>query len=104
MMAGLNRTLRIVLAASISLLLLPCFGFGAFGFLASGEPGPGSSVFRISYTVFLLVMAVACFFLWKTALRRYPTDHVGTCSGCGYDLRGITEGRCPECGASIAAG
>lgn len=27
--------------------------------------------------------------------RKEPTD----CPGCGYDLRGLTPGPCPECGA-----
>ncbi len=98
MMTGLRRSFRIALAASISVMLLPCFGFGAFGFLASGESGSGMLWFRIGYSFHLLLIGVGCFFLWKSALRRYPTDDVGACMGCGYSLKGTTEPRCPECG------
>jgi hypothetical protein len=98
MMSGLSRPIRIVLAGSISLLLLPCFGFGVFGFLASGEPGSGTLFFRIGYSFHLLLIGIGCVFLWKSALRRYPTDNLGGCMGCGYSLKATTEPRCPECG------
>ena len=26
----------------------------------------------------------------------------GQCSQCGYDVRGVTSGKCPECGAGLA--
>lgn len=27
---------------------------------------------------------------------------MGVCSGCGYDLRGLTQATCPECGRALA--
>jgi uncharacterized paraquat-inducible protein A len=35
-------------------------------------------------------------------LRQYLQDHgVAVCLRCGYDLRGQTEPRCPECGTEF---
>jgi len=35
-------------------------------------------------------------------LRQYLSDHgIPICQKCGYDLRGQTEPRCPECGAAF---
>ena len=42
---------------------------------------------------------------WVTAkcraLRSARKPQAGSCANCGYDLRGLPEPRCPECGASI---
>jgi hypothetical protein len=35
--------------------------------------------------------------------RRSPRD-AGTCAQCGYDLRGLTSSRCPECGTPFEKG
>ncbi len=35
-------------------------------------------------------------------LRRQPVNMgIPVCTGCGYDLRGNTSGRCPECGVQV---
>jgi hypothetical protein len=39
------------------------------------------------------------FFRRVAKLRR--RKRMGLCLSCGYDLRGIDSGRCPECGASV---
>jgi len=34
--------------------------------------------------------------------RRWRRKRRGECIGCGYNLTGLSEGRCPECGRGIA--
>ncbi len=45
-----------------------------------------------------LVCGLAVFLLFKK--RRFPIGH---CQKCGYDLRTLTHGRCPECGLHFDA-
>ena len=103
MMVNISRPVRITLAVVITLSLTPCLGFGIFGFLASGEPGGNSTMFRIGYTTFLLIQLAAIFLLWRVALRTWRCDRPDVCKGCGYDLRGKKTGPCPECGRGPAA-
>lgn len=35
--------------------------------------------------------------------RRKPPDGITRCGWCGYDLRGASEARCPECGSRVGA-
>lgn len=37
-----------------------------------------------------------------TLLRSYLSHHDTPCPGCGYNLRGLGQGSCPECGDSIS--
>lgn len=45
----------------------------------------------------LMASATALWLLWRVGFERRQLALVGRCSGCGYDLAGIT-GPCPECG------
>ena len=36
--------------------------------------------------------------LWFVRLTSDPRVAEGRCARCGYDLQGLTEPRCPECG------
>jgi hypothetical protein len=49
------------------------------------------------WTLFLLSAAVAICF-WSRA----PRVRRGYCASCGYNLRGLREPRCPECGTAFA--
>jgi len=74
---------------------LACFTGDAFFYvLVYGMPGAFS------------VLGVA--FAWWALLRKPGTlKHAlrpNECLNCGYDLRGNTTGRCPECNAGIAKG
>lgn len=40
-----------------------------------------------------------CAVLWRLARRRYPDGH---CEHCGYNLHGLIDPRCPECGRVYA--
>jgi len=44
---------------------------------------------------FLLIAFPTGFLLWSDYKRGKPGD----CAACGYDLKGNTSGKCPECGA-----
>ena len=37
---------------------------------------------------------------WRLSRRGFAIDH---CSECGYDLRGLSSGKCPECGGGFVA-
>lgn len=47
----------------------------------------------------IIVAGVINFFLFDRAVVRERTGF--RCRGCGYDLQGQVEGRCPECGAKF---
>ncbi|MCL4197837.1 MAG: hypothetical protein KJZ69_10130 [Phycisphaerales bacterium] len=50
--------------------------------------------------VALIVTAVSSLILyvaWRAAVNAF-TCAAGTCDGCGYDLTGLAQPRCPECG------
>ena len=102
MLFHVPRWARLLLAIAITLLFLPCMGFGVFGFLASGEPGVNTTWFRVLYSVFLILLVGGIAGAWWFALHRFEADRKpGACSRCGYDLQGILEQRCPECGALV---
>ena len=64
--------------------------------------------------VVVFVTAVTCgcggfVTLWRKRIRRrlrIALNQLGvrTCLQCGYDLRGLTESRCPECGTPFEPG
>ena len=69
--------------------------------------------FGLSLWLACAIIIASCAFLGATAslffwhrpyirfLRQYLQDHGKTvCLKCGYDLRGQTEPRCPECGCA----
>ncbi len=94
--------IRVAAAAILTLLALPCLGFGVFGMLASFEVTGTERWTAIAiYAAFELGILVAAVFVWRWALR--PMRIPGTCMSCGYQLRGIAPDRCPECGATIEA-
>lgn len=48
-----------------------------------------------------LMLSALCLALPPLVTRRHRATR-GLCLGCGYDTRGNTSGRCPECGAIVA--
>lgn len=47
----------------------------------------------------LFALAIPVVREWHSIVRR-NRGHEGLCPNCGYDLRGNTSGRCPECGSA----
>ncbi|MCC6969722.1 MAG: hypothetical protein IT434_05820 [Phycisphaerales bacterium] len=48
----------------------------------------------------LLVLLIVIGGAWRLSRRVCPAGH---CSACGYDLRGLGSGKCPECGEGFLA-
>ncbi|MCC6661142.1 MAG: hypothetical protein IT437_09680 [Phycisphaerales bacterium] len=57
------------------------------------EVGPGHIKIPLAGLALFLALPPAGLLAWRRT-RRLP----GECTACGYDLRGIAEGACPECG------
>ena len=51
-----------------------------------------------------LVGCLACYWVVAEILRRWRRpDRVGLCETCGYNLYGLPQPRCPECGTTFRA-
>jgi hypothetical protein len=50
------------------------------------------------------VAALAAFLPWVSRVRSRPVTGDPLCRRCGYVVRAITSGRCPECGADLYPG
>jgi len=50
------------------------------------------------WALFAVCLAYPATSVIRNGLRRRRRRRLGLCVGCGYDLTGATEGRCPECG------
>jgi len=46
----------------------------------------------------MIIVAMPCAVAWWQAFRRFAP---GCCTQCGYDLTGLPEPRCPECGTGF---
>ncbi len=63
----------------------------------------GTSYFYLLFPLwlpFLLIALPTGWLFWSDHRRR---KRVGCCEKCGYDLKGNTSGKCPECGATTPA-
>ena len=92
--------MRFMTAVLITALMLPCLGFGIFGLLSSQEPGTnlGWTIGYLTFDVFLVALIAT---VWWLAFRRNLIS--GECPGCGYNLRAVRDGRCPEYGVAAEA-
>ncbi len=73
---------------------------------AGGTGGKGGNVLIVLTTMYVplwpwaVVSAIGAGMLWWRLPRVFRT---GCCQTCGYDLRGLRGGRCPECGEQSGA-
>lgn len=58
------------------------------------------SLFRLPYWVLLIPCALLFVRELFLVLRYFRRRRLRLCTGCGYDLRESTSGKCPECGAA----
>ncbi len=59
-------------------------------------PTPSKLSLMLIFASGMLVISVVSHVWHRARLhRRFPSDH---CQKCGYNLEGLTEPRCPECG------
>jgi DNA-directed RNA polymerase subunit RPC12/RpoP len=72
--------------------------------MGGGGDGTGFGAF-IGGIIAIMLWLIATIFLWReTAVERArrataSTKSAITCPTCGYNLTGLTESRCPECGS-----
>lgn len=87
---------RIAFAIIATILLLPCLGFGIFGYLHSFE-SPGT-YWSLGYLALDLILGGAILAVWFGAFFAFKGPKPGCCVGCGQSLGPVAVGMCPECG------
>lgn len=50
--------------------------------------------------IMTIVSSLILYIAWRAAVHAF-TCAAGTCDACGYDLTGLAQPRCPECGMEI---
>jgi hypothetical protein len=58
---------------------------------------PKTATFVVPLWLPFLALLLPTLLLWRLDRRRPPPGHCR----CGYNLTGLTSGRCPECGTSV---
>ena len=81
-------------------------GWHAFGFVYSGGQQRIATPnrwwwYQISLWVIAAALAAPPLLRISPWARRRRRRERGQCVACGYDLRGLTSDRCPECGTAI---
>lgn len=98
-----RRVVGTFVSAPIALGIGIAAGFAA----AAATMGEGNFGAFIGDMVTILLWLVATVFVWReTAAERArrvtaSSRSAITCPTCGYNLTGLTESRCPECGSKF---
>ena len=89
--------LRIAFSILATILLLPCLGFGVYGYLHARGEAP-TPYWSYAYLVFDLVLIGGIVAAWVAPFVWFKGPKPGCCVACGQHL-GPNPGRlCPECG------
>ena len=91
------------IAIRLTGLLILCLGIGdtasTIYVMVQWEPAGWWRLFNYIGGPFMLVLGLVLLFAYRPIARRLIKGISGCCPACGYDLRGTTENRCPECGS-----
>lgn len=77
------------------------FSLPGFGVSSAGAVRPVFR-FRLNLGYPIVFFGVPLVIAARRGWRKRDRRRRGLCLGCGYDLRGLPEPRCPECGKSCA--
>lgn len=98
-----DRRIFTVLAALVALIVAALAGTAA-SFIVSMRPGITTFLGGLLAIVLWLIFTV---FIWRETpteraqrLAASPANSI-SCPTCGYNLTGLTESRCPECGSKF---
>ena len=96
-----RRTLRVLPAlvpvVLVGMLVILELGYGVFA-PAGRRAAPEGLRFLIAGAALVSVPGAFLLSQWARARFRREVAALGDCFGCGYPLRGIASGVCPECG------
>ena len=94
-----QRTTWIAMIGYSVALCALAFALSAFTSQSGGLGVGGKIILRIGVPLLLIPLMIARFRKWmQLFLREYLNDHgIPICQNCGYDLRGLVSGGCPEC-------
>lgn len=104
--SAVNWNNRRVVGTFISAVAAVGIGFVG-GFIASGAVDQESFGAFVGSVLTILLWLIATVFLWReTAAERAQRVTASsrsaiTCPTCGYNLTGLAESRCPECGSKF---
>jgi len=74
------------------------------GIIHRGTVGAWLPLVVVCMLSWMLLGAIVGFARWKILAAGATPHYSEFCSNCGYDLRGLPEPRCPECGTSFNDG
>lgn len=78
--------------AAVAIILIAFWGFGG----NSGKKGDLSFALLLTVPAAVLMFPIIVYAIARTRVRVRKPLH--PCAECGYELRGIGTGMCPECG------
>ena len=88
------RTWKILLM----LVMLTWVGLGIIGYFGLVTNGSKYKYVCLAFLVISVLVFCATLQARFVYYKRMSREVLGRCASCGYDLRGLTDPRCPECG------
>jgi len=76
-----------------------CILFYLLVVLRNWNPAQAQALFAIMGAIYSIAILPL---IWQARQNLRKTHIPGICDGCGYQLRGLVEPRCPECGTAFS--